>query len=286
MLSMTSEVSDGTRTRRYGWPVSATAPDVPLGSLLREWRRRRHVSQLELGLDAGVSPRHLSFIETGRARPSREMVLRLAEQLEVPLRERNRLLLAAGYAPAYGERSLDGPELAGVREALQRVLDAHEPYPATIVDRTWHLVAANAAIGRFTALIAPELLAPPANVLRACLHPDGLAAHIGNLAEYRTHLLDRLRRQATVTGDPALHELLAELTAYPAPASPPGRRGTAADIAVPLVLRTPDGELTFVSTIATFGTATDVTLAELAIEAFLPADAATAGALRRPTLGP
>ena len=258
--------------------MPATRDPVPLGTLLREWRQRRRISQFELALDAGVSARHLSFLETGRSRPSRQMVLHLAEQLEVPLRERNRLLLAAGYAPAYAEHAFDAPELGPVRAALQRVLDAHQPFPAVVVDRAWNLVAANAGIDLFTRHVDPALLAPPANVLRASLHPDGLAPRIANLAEWRAHLLERLRRQVGVTGDEGLAALLAELEAYPAPPGAAGHDPSVA-IAVPLRFRADGGELAFLSTVATFGTAVDVTLAELSIEAFLPADAATAAAL-------
>src|SRR3712207_3028431 len=171
----------------------ATAP-APVGTLLRDWRRRRRRSQLDLALDAGVSARHLSFLETGRARPSPDMILRLCEHLDVPLRDRNQLLLAAGYAPRFGERALDDPALEPVREALDLVLRAHEPYPAVVVDRGWNLVAANAALGLLTARVAPELLTPPVNVMRASLHPDGLAPHIVNLGEWRAHLLERLGR--------------------------------------------------------------------------------------------
>jgi transcriptional regulator with XRE-family HTH domain len=259
--------------------MPATREPTPLGTLLREWRQRRRVSQLELALDAGVSARHLSFLETGRSRPSRQMLLHLAEQLEVPLRERNRLLLAAGFAPAYPQHAFDAPELGPVRAALQRVLDAHRPFPAVVVDRGWNLVAANASSELFTRHVDPALLAPPANVLRASLHPDGLAPRIANLAEWRAHLLERLRRQIDVTGDEALAGLLAELEAYPAPDATPAGHDPSLDVAVPLRFRADDGELVFISTIATFGTAIDVTLAELSIEAFLPADEATAAAL-------
>ncbi len=278
-MSITSEVSVPRPGRRYGWAMPATREPAPLGTLLREWRQRRRVSQLELALDAGVSARHLSFLETGRSRPSRQMVLHLAEQLEVPLRERNRLLLAAGYAPAYPQHAFDAPELGPVRAALQRVLDAHQPFPAVVVDRGWNLVAANASSELFTRHVDPALLAPPANVLRASLHPDGLAPRIANLAEWRAHLLERLRRQIDVTGDEALAGLLAELAAYPAPDATPAGRDPSLDLAVPLRFRADDGELAFLSTVATFGTAVDVTLAELSIEAFLPADEATAAAL-------
>ena len=250
-----------------------------IGPLLRTWRTKRRLSQLDLALEAGVSTRHLSFLETGRSRPSEQMVLHLAEQLEVPLRERNRLLLAAGHAPAYAEHGFDAPELGPVRAALQRVLDAHQPFPAVVVDRGWNLVAANASSELFTRHVDPALLAPPANVLRASLHPDGLAPRIANLAEWRAHLLERLRRQVDVTGDEALAALHAELQAYPAPEAAPARHDPSLDLAVPLRFRADDGELAFISTVATFGTAVDVTLAELSIEAFLPADEATAAAL-------
>ncbi len=252
---------------------------APLGTLLRDWRRRRHLSQLDLALEAGVSARHLSFLETGRSKPSRAMVLRLAGELDVPLRERNRMLLAAGYAPAYGERTIDAPDMTPVREALDLVLRGHEPYPAVVIDRWWNLVAANRAIAPLIAGIPPELLG---NVLRLSLHPDGLAPRIANLGEWRAHLLDRLRREVALTADPALAELLEEAEAYPGEPAPATAEHA---IAVPLRLRTEAGELSFLSTVATFGTAIDVTVAELSIEAFLPADEATATALRALPLG-
>jgi transcriptional regulator with XRE-family HTH domain len=256
---------------------------APLGTLLRDWRRRRRLSQLDLALEAGVSARHLSFVETGRSKPSREMVLHLAEQLDVPLRDRNHLLLAAGFAPAYGERGLDAPELAPVREAIGLVIEGHEPYPAVVVDRWWDVVAANRPVALFTEGVAPGLLEPPVNVLRLALHPEGTAPRIANLGELRAHLLDRLRRHVALTADPRLAALHAELEGYPGPEPPAGTNGghRAGDIVVPLRLRGPGGrELRFFSTIATFGTAVDVTVAELAIEAFFPADEETAGALR------
>jgi transcriptional regulator with XRE-family HTH domain len=249
---------------------------APLGDQLREWRRRRRMSQLDLALEAGVSARHLSFLETGRSRPSREMVLRLCEELDVPLRDRNRLLLAAGFAPAYEERPLEAPELEPIRRAVAQVLTGHEPFPAAVVDRWWNLVASNRNVSLFLEGVAPELLEPPANVLRVSLHPDGMAPRIANLAEWRGHLLDRLRREIAATADVRLGELLAELESYPRPdaAAPP--RPPRGAIAVPLVLRHDDRELTFFSTVATFGTAVDVTVAELSVEAFFPANAATA----------
>jgi hypothetical protein len=232
-----------------------------------------------------VSSRHLSFVETGRSRPSAELVMHLAEQLDVPLRERNGLLLAAGYAPAYGQRDLAEPEMGPVREALDRVLAGHEPYPALVVDRHWGMVAANRAVALLTAGVAEHLLEPPVNVLRLALAPDGLAPRVVNLAEWRAHLLDRLGRQAVASGDPALGVLYEELAAYPCGGerSPPPDL-TASEVAVPLRLRVGDvegdGELAFISTITTFGTAVDVTVSELSIEAFFPADEATAGKLR------
>jgi transcriptional regulator with XRE-family HTH domain len=253
---------------------------VPLGTLLRQWRGRRRMSQLDLALEAGVSARHLSFLETGRSRPSREMVLHLAEQLDVPLRDRNQLLLAAGFAPVYGERRLDAPELEPVRDAIGLVLEGHEPYPAVVVDRWWNLVTANRGVALFAAGAAPELLEPPVNVLRLALHPRGTAGWIANLGEFRAHLLDRLRRHVALTADARLAALYDEVAAYPAPAGEHGPH--ASEIAVPLRLRAPEGgpELRLFSTIATFGTAIDITVAELAIEAFFPADAETGTALR------
>jgi transcriptional regulator with XRE-family HTH domain len=252
--------------------------EVQVGSLLRDWRRRRRLSQLELALDADVSARHVSFVETGRSRPSAEMILHLAERLDVPLRERNRMLLAAGHAPAFQSHDLDEPPMAPVRAAIERVLEGHDPYPALVVDRAWEMIAANRAVSLLTAGVAPELLEPPVNVLRVSLHPDGVAPRIANLAEWRAHLLERLRRQIALTGDAALAALLAELETYPAPreAAPE----TDQPIAVPLRLRSPEGELAFISTVATFGTAVEVTASELAIESFFPADDHTAAVVR------
>jgi transcriptional regulator with XRE-family HTH domain len=260
------------------------APRLQVGPLLRDWRQRRRLSQLDLALEAGVSARHVSFVETGRSRPSAEMVLHLAEQLEVPLRDRNQLLLAAGYAPVYGQRGLDEPDMGPVREALERVLRGHEPYPAVVIDRHWGMLAGNSAVALLTDGVAPELLEPPVNVLRVSLHPDGVAPRIVNLAEWRAHVLERLMRQAVSTGDPALTSLHEELSALPGP-SPAEPDDVAYDlaageIAVPLRLRAGDTELSFISTNTTFGTATDITVAELSIEAFFPADAFTAEAVQ------
>lgn len=253
------------------------------GDHLRQWRQRRHLSQLELALRAEISTRHLSFVETGRSHPSREMVLRLAERLDVPLRERNMLLSAAGYAPVYGERPLGDPSLSVAREAVDLVLRGHEPFPALAVDRHWRLVASNAAVEPLLAGAAAALIAPPVNVLRLSLHPDGLAPRIANLPEWRAHLLDRLQRQVETTADPALVDLLAELRSYPSPHDrvPPSQWPDYAGVLIPLRLATDAGLLSFFSTTTVFGTPVDVTLSELAIEAFFPADKATADALRR-----
>lgn len=256
-----------------------TATPGSFGDHLRLWRRRRRVSQLDLALDAEISQKHLSFCESGRARPSREMVLRLADHLRVPLRERNALLLAAGFAPLYIERRLDDPSLAAAREAVARVLEGHEPYPALAVDRHWTLLAMNAAVPPLLAGVADAaLLAPPVNVLRLSLHPGGLAPAIVNLAEWRVHILERLARQVELTADATLAALAEELAGYPAPPAP-AAAPAAELVALPLRLRTPAGELAFVSTVTVFGTPVDVTLSELAIEAFFPADAATKRAL-------
>jgi transcriptional regulator with XRE-family HTH domain len=253
----------------------------PVGELLRGWRERRRLSQLELSLQAEISTRHLSFVETGRSAPSREMVLLLAEQLEVDLRERNHLLLAAGYAPVYGESPLEAPEMASVRAAVRQILTGHEPYPAVVVDRAWNLVDANATVAVFTDGVAPELLEAPANVLRLALHPEGMAPRILNLGEWRAHLLGRLRRQVAVSGDPGLSALLTELRAYPGEEQEPAVEiPGAGEVLVPLRVTHGGIELSFLGTIATFGAPLDITLAELSIESFYPADPATASYLR------
>jgi transcriptional regulator with XRE-family HTH domain len=255
-----------------------------VGPLLRGWRKRRRRSQLELALDAGVSARHLSFVETGRSKPSAEMVLLLAEQLEVPFRERNQLLLAAGYAPAFPERSLGDPELAGVREALDLILTGHEPYPAVVVDRGWNLVALNSPMEALAAWVDPTLLEPPVNVMRVGLHPRGVASRIVNQGEVRAYFLGRLQRQVAITGDADLAALLEEVAGYPAPKHEhdPASEAPAREILTPLIrLHAPDGgELSFFATVATFGTAAEVTTSELSIELAFPADAATAEALQ------
>jgi transcriptional regulator with XRE-family HTH domain len=239
--------------------------------MLRTWRTRRRLSQLDLALDANVSARHLSFVETGRSRPSEQMVRHLAETLDVPLRERNRLLLAAGYAPAYSQRSLHEPELAPIKTALDQLLKAHEPFPAVVVDRAWQLVAGNSAVALITQGVAEHLLKPPANVLRIALHPEGMASRITNLGQWRAHLLRDLAAQRDQTGDPDLEHLYEELQGYPGPTIEP----SAHDVFVPLEI---DG-LKFLSTRTTFGTAVDVTVSELAIESFFPADEHTADVL-------
>ena len=261
--------------------ATVTRAQSPVGELLRQWRERRRISQLDLSIQADISTRHLSFVETGRSAPSREMVLHLADNLDVPLRERNHLLLAAGYAPVFSERTLDSPQMAAVRQAVRLVLRAHEPYPAVVIDRGWNLVDANATIALLTAGSAPELLEPPVNVLRLSLHPQGVAPRIVNLGEWRGHLLGRLRREIAVTGDPELAALLDELRGYPSgdTASEAESAGSG-EVVAPLRIRTELGELSFFGTVATFGTPLDVTVAELSIESFFPADPQTAEALR------
>ena len=248
----------------------------PFGEHLRDWRQRRRMSQLDMALEADISARHLSFLETGRAQPSREMVLRLAEQLDAPLRERNVLLLAAGFAPVFGERSLEDPALAPAMAAVREWLTAHEPYPALALDRRWNLIAANGAVWPLLEGVAPELLRPPVNTLRLALHPNGLAPRIVNFAEWRTHLLDRLRRQAQMGGDPELTALTVELAAYPGGETRlHAGRIEAPEVLTPLVLRAGDAVLSLIGTVTVFGTPLDVTLSELMLETLLPADAAT-----------
>jgi transcriptional regulator with XRE-family HTH domain len=254
----------------------------PIGDILREWRQRRRLSQLDLACEADISTRHLSFVETGRSQPSRDMVLHLADRLDIPLRERNTMLIAAGFAPLYPERPLDAPPLAAIRQAVDQVLAGHEPYPALAIDRHWTLVAANRAVLALLDGVDPSLREPPVNVMRLALHPKGLAPRTANLAEWRGHLLHRLRRQRDVSADPVIGALVDELEAYPKP--PGGPTATHADdpaqVAVPFRLTSPGGPLAFFSTTMVFGTAMDITLSELAIEAFFPADAETAARLR------
>jgi transcriptional regulator with XRE-family HTH domain len=262
--------------------ATITAPSRPsVGHLLRDWRQRRRLSQLDVASEAAVSARHLSFVETGRSHPSRELVLHLADHLDVPLRERNALLLAAGYAPSYPQTPLDAEAMTPVRDALALLLAGHEPFPAVVVDRHWDLVGANdPAVGLMSAGVAEELLAPPTNTMRLTLHPDGLAPRIVNFAQYSAHLVDRLRRESYAYGDMRLAALIDDVCAYPGVAGSASPAATAAELFVPLVLRTGEGVLTFFSTLTTFGTARDITVEELAIESFFPADASTADALR------
>ena len=257
----------------------------PVGNLLREWRQRRRMSQLELALQAEISARHLSFLETGRSTPSREMILHLAEELDVPLRHRNGLLLSAGYAPAFRERPLPDPALQTARKAIDLILEAQKPYPAFAIDRHWTVVASNAAIPELYVGVSEDLLRQPINALRLSLHPEGLAPRVANLAEWRTHVLFRLRRQVDLTADPLLAELLRELSNYPAPggagSKPPTTTEEYANVVVPFSVVVNGTTLAFFTTTTIFGTPADITLSELAIESFFPADAATAEAVRR-----
>jgi transcriptional regulator with XRE-family HTH domain len=255
-----------------------------VGALLREWRTRRRRSQLDLALDVGVSTRHLSFVETGRARPSAELVLALAHHLDVPLRQRNALLLAAGFAPRFSQHSLDDEGMAGIRAALQRLLDAHHPYPGVVIDRSWNVTLVNDAAAALLGGVSPALLAPP-NIYRVSLHPDGLAPLTLNFTDWAAYLVHQLRRSVTATADPGLEALLAEVLSYPEVAQirplldmaewddPP--------LLVPLRLASPLGELSMFTMITTFGTPLDVTLDELAVELFYPSDERSADILRR-----
>ncbi len=260
------------------------AAERPVGELLRQWRQHRRRSQLDVALDAGVSTRHISFVETGRSLPSRDMLLHLAEHLEVPLRDQNQLLMAAGYAPVYTQRALDDPSMRVAWEAVDLVLAGHEPYPALAVDRHWTLVTANRATDMLLTGVSPELLEPPVNVLRVSLHPQGLAPRIANLAEWRHHVLERLRQQIDLTADAALTALYEELREYPV--DDVGARESASfqrygGLVMPVRIRSDAGILSFFSTTTIFGTAIDVTLSELTIESFFPADEATARVLSR-----
>jgi transcriptional regulator with XRE-family HTH domain len=277
------------RGSRYGPAMTAasTRPvntDRHVGDFLREWRQRRRLSQMDLALEAEISTRHLSFLETGRSQPSREMVLLLSEKLDMPLRERNIMLVSAGFAPVYSERSLDDPALAGMRQAVDLVLRGHDPYPALAVDRHWSLVSANDALVSLIGDVDPALMKPPVNVLRLSIHPAGLARRIVNFTEWRNHLVARLHKQVDATGDARLAALIEELRAYPTPdAAARGSKSNHdyAGIVVPLQLMTEEGVLTLFSTTTIFGTPVDVTLSELAIEAFFPADPETGLAVRR-----
>lgn len=250
------------------------------GNHLREWRQRRRLSQLALAVDAEISPRHLSFIETGRSAPSRDMVMRLAERLDVPLRDRNVMLMAAGFAPAFSLRSLDDPALGLARAAVEVVLKAHEPNPALAADRQWNLVSSNAIVPLLLNGISPALLTPPVNVLRLAFHPDGLAGRTENLGQWCGHLLDRLRRQIEATADAGLIALYDELKRYPIPARDAFDRLAPDAVAIPFRLRAGDRVLSFLSTTMVFGTPVDITLSELAVETFFPADDTTAAVLK------
>ncbi|WP_084501574.1 helix-turn-helix domain-containing protein [Nocardia xishanensis] len=261
-------------------PVDAETQPGAFAHQLKRWRTTRRVSQLDLAIRADTTQRYLSFLEQGRSRPGRTMVVRLAESLDLSLRERNGLLLAAGYAPVFAESRLDTPELAPVREALDRILDGHMPYPAVVVRPYGVLVAANAAFELLTEGAAPELLAPPVNVLRLALHPDGLARRVLNMPEWGRHVIESLRGRALRSPDPELDAFIAELAGY-LPAAEPGPDHLG--FAVPLRLRSDAGELRLITTITSFATAVDVTLSELHLEAFLPADDHTAAILRTRT---
>ena len=255
------------------------ARPIHIGDHLREWRQRRHLSQLDLAGDAQISARHLSFVETGRAAPSREMVLKLAERLDVPLRERNVLLVAAGYAPAFPQRTLDDPALKAARQAIDLVLKAHEPNPALAVDRHWNLVSANRMVAPLLEGVPERLLGQPFNVLRLSFHPEGLAPRTVNLAEWCAHLLERLHRQCEATADPELLKLYEDLKAFPIPA----RRAPLStdNVAIPFKMRHEGDVLSFFSTTMVFGTPVDITLSELALETFFPADDFTAERMRK-----
>ncbi|MDQ0792891.1 helix-turn-helix domain-containing protein [Streptomyces sp. B1I3] len=264
--------------------MTTVALDTGVGPLLRGWREQRRISQLELALRADSSARHISFVETGRARPSEEMILRLAEHLDVPVRERNALLVVAGYAPRFGQTALDDPAMDAVREALERLLQGYEPYPALVVDATYTVVAANRGMQLLLEGVSPELLAPPLNAMRITLHPMGLAPRILNLPEWRADLLAQMARQIALHRSPELRSLYDEVAAYPVSGPPEDRAAGGAagagaglpSLALPLRMSHRGRELSFLSSIATFNTPMDVTVAELAIETFLPADRATA----------
>lgn len=260
--------------------MSATAvTTAPVGGLIRQWRERRRLSQLELALRADVSARHLSFVETGRSKPTSEMILRLADELEVPLRERNTLLLSGGFAPTYPQHRLGEPSMAAVSDAITKILDAHHPFPAVVVDQHWDMVDGNTAIDLLVAGAADHRLEPPVNVLRLSLHPDGLAPRIVNLAEWRAHLIGRVDSQVSATADATLVALRDELLTYPHPddTRPPPTDA----IIVPLRLRVGDDELSLFSMTTVFGAPREVTVAELAIETFYPADASSTALLHR-----
>jgi transcriptional regulator with XRE-family HTH domain len=249
-----------------------------VGDHLKNWRQRRRLTQLDLASEARISARHLSFVETGRAAPSREMILHLAEQLQIPIRERNVLLVAGGYAPMFPERSLDDPALSAAREAIDIVLEGHKPYPAFAIDGRWNIVGSNSALPILYEGVAPELLVRPVNALRLSLHPSGLAPRIVNLAEWRSHLLHRLRQQIDLSADPELLALNRELAEYAIATTT--HNSSANGYVVPLCIRTRVGQLSFFSTTMVFGTPVDVTLSEIAVEALFAADEQTRAIIR------
>lgn len=277
--TITSQVSDFPGWVWHHGDMDANVRTV--GDVLRDWRERRHYSQLSLASETGISSRHLSFLETGRSNPSREMLLRLADRLQLPLRERNGLLLAAGFAPVYPNRPLGDRSMRHIREAVDIVLKGHEPYPALAIDRYWTLIAMNAAVPMLLDGVAADLLEPPVNVLRVCFHPEGLAPNIENPDVLFPVMLARLDHEVTLTADPELAALRDELAAYPVMQGRPPHRPDRADIVVPFAIRTDAGVARFISTTTVFGTPTDVTVSELAIESFFPADDFTASALRQ-----
>jgi transcriptional regulator with XRE-family HTH domain len=254
---------------------------LPFGMLLRRWRQRRRMTQMELASAANSSMRHLSYLETGRSQPSREMIMRLAEDLEVPLRERNTLLLSAGFAPSFQERSLD--ELSSARQAIEQILQAHKPFPAFAIDRRWNIVLSNRAIPQLYVDVAPELMAPPVNAVRLMLHPLGMAPRILNFLEWRDHIITVLRRQIDASADDGVQALLAEVVAYPLQSSAVATATTEGPqrYATPLRIATEAGTLSFLNTTTIFGTPTDVTLSELALELLFPADAETREAVSK-----
>ncbi|MEU0664990.1 helix-turn-helix transcriptional regulator [Streptomyces lavendulocolor] len=266
--------------------MTTVATRTGVGPLLRDWRERRRLSQLELALRADSSARHISFVETGRSRPSEEMVLRLAEHLEVPVRERNALLLAAGYAPRYAETPLDDPSLGSLRAGLDRLLAGYEPYPALVVDGSYTVVAANRGLMALLGGLPGHLLVPPLNAMRITLHPEGLAPRIRNLREWRGHLLAQMERQLALARSEPLRRVYEEVAAYPLPGPAGGGAEDREDpqpypyFALPLRIEHDGHVLSFVSSISTFNTPMDVTVAELAIETLLPADPATVTYLR------
>jgi transcriptional regulator with XRE-family HTH domain len=265
-------------------PMTTAAARMPVGGLLRDWRVRRRRSQLDLSIDVGVSTRHLSFVETGRSKPSPELVLAIAEQLDVPLRERNTLLLAAGFAPRYTESSIDDPALAMAKASVQQMLNAHDPYPGVVIDRQWNIVLANQAAATLTAGLPPFLAEPPLNVFRVCLHPEGLAAVTLNFDDWARYLLRQLRRAIMLTADPALVALDEEVRSYPnviaVPGSPRISEWDDPPLLVPVRLRLGGHEVSLFTTLTMFGTPRDITLDELAVELFFPADDASDAVLR------